>query len=77
MDLIERIFRMEGSLYKACNNRKAFFTYNAVGNYNLWSSQKVAFLLDNIYIRFGSKLYIQIVDIPMGTNCPPLVADLL
>ena len=34
------------------------------------------FLLDNIFIRFGSKLYWQIVGIPMGTNCAPLVADL-
>ena len=44
------------------------------------SCQKVCealtFLLDNIYIRFGSKLYRQIVGIPMGTNCDPLVADL-
>ena len=30
----------------------------------------------NIYIRFGTKLYRQIVGIPMGTNCAPLVADL-
>ena len=36
----------------------------------------VTFLLDNIYIRFGTKLYRQIVGIPMGTNCAPLVADL-
>ena len=36
----------------------------------------LTFLLDNIYIRFGSKLYRQIVGIPMGTNCAPLVADL-
>ena len=34
------------------------------------------YLLDNIFIRFGSKLYRQIVGIPMGTNCAPLVADL-
>ena len=33
-------------------------------------------LLDNVFIRFGSKLYRQIVGIPMGTNCAPLVADL-
>ena len=33
-------------------------------------------LLDNIFISFGSKLYIQIVGILMGTNCAPLVADL-
>ena len=28
------------------------------------------------FIRFGTKLYIQVVMIPMGTNCAPLVADL-
>ena len=49
--------------------------------YTLWSCQNVcdalSYLLDNIYIRFGTKLYRQIVGIPMGTNCAPLVADLL
>ena len=34
------------------------------------------YLLDNIFIRFGSKLYRQIVGISMGTNCAPLVAVL-
>ena len=29
-----------------------------------------------IYIRFGTKLYRQIIGIPMGTNCAPLEADL-
>ena len=57
-----------------------FFTCDAVKFYNLLSCQKVCealtLLLDNIYIRFGSKLYRQIVGIPMGTNCAPLVADL-
>ena len=80
MDLIERTFQREGSLYIACNDRNVFFISDAVSNYNLWSCQKVCealtFLLDNIYIRFGSKLYRQIVGIPMGTNCAPLVADL-
>ena len=33
--------------------------------------------LDNISIRYGSKLYRQSVGIPMGTNCAPLVEDLL
>ena len=48
--------------------------------YKLWSCQNVCealiYLLDNIYIRSGTKLYRQIVGIPMGTNCAPLVADL-
>ena len=34
------------------------------------------YLLDNVFIRLGSKLYRQIVGIPMETNCAPLVADL-
>ena len=34
------------------------------------------YLLDNIFIRFCSKLYRQIVGIPTATNCAPLVADL-
>ena len=80
VDLIERTFQREGSLYIACDDKNAFFTSDAVRNYNLRSYQKVCealtFLLDNIYIRFGSKLYRQIVGIPMGTNCAPLGADL-
>ena len=38
--------------------------------------EALSLLLDNIYIRFGSKLYRLIVGIPMGTNCAPLVADI-
>ena len=74
------MFQRGGSLYIAYNDRHAFFTSDAVKYYNLWSCQKVCealtFLLDNIYIRFGSKLYRQIVGIPVGTNCAPLVTDL-
>ena len=82
LDLIERTFyKKEGKLYLACNDKKAFFTSKDHCNgYQLWSCQNVcdalSFLLDNNYIRFGTKLYRQIVGIPMGTNCAPLVADL-
>ena len=41
MDLIERIFHREGSLYNTCNDRRVFFTSDAVRNYNLWSCLKV------------------------------------
>ena len=57
-----------------------FFTSGDTTPYKLWSCQNVCkaliYLLDNIYIRFGTKLYRQIVGIPMGTNCAPLLADL-
>ena len=79
-ELIEQTFNRVGSLYFACNDKHAFFTSEQPKRYKLWSCQKMCdalhYLLDNIFIRFGSKLYRQIVGIPMGTNCAPLVADL-
>ena len=78
--LIEQTSNRKGSLYLACNEKRAFFTSEQPKRYNLWSCQKVCdavhYLLDNISIRFGSKLCRQVVDIPMGTNCAPLAADL-
>ena len=57
-----------------------FFTSEKPKKYHAWSCKNVCdaltFLLDNIFIRFGTKLYRQVVGIPMGTNCAPLVADL-
>ena len=41
VDSIERTFQREGSLYIACNDKNAFFTSDAVRNYNLWSCQKM------------------------------------
>ena len=77
--LIEHTFSREKALYLACKGQRAVFTSSVYKNYNLWSCQKVEaldYLLDNIFIRFGTKLYRQIIGIPMGTNCAPLVADL-
>jgi hypothetical protein len=34
------------------------------------------FLIDNIFVSFGGTLFKQVVGIPMGTNCAPLLADL-
>ena len=77
VDLIENTFRREEVLYLACNEERAYFASEEHKKYDLWSCQKVTdaliYLLDNIYIRFGSKLYRQNVGIPMGTNCAPLL----
>ena len=66
--------------YLACKDQCAFFTYDVYKNYNLWSCQNVCealvYLLDKFFIMFGTKLYRQIIGIPMVTNCAPLVADL-
>ena len=60
IDLIERTFyKKEGKLYLAFNDKNAFFTSkDHYKGYHLWSCQNVcdalSFLLDNIYIRFGT-----------------------
>ena len=62
---------MENELFSLQKNIK---------KYNSWTCQKVTealiYLLDNIYIGIGSKLYRKNVGIPKGTNCVLLVADL-
>ena len=65
LDLIEWTFKRAlknyGSLYLACNDRKAFFTSSDQSRYTLWSCQNVcdalSYLLDNIYIRFGTNCW--------------------
>ena len=34
------------------------------------------FLIDNIFVMFGRRVFQQTVDIPVGINCDPLLADL-
>ena len=55
---------------------RLFYTSSDQSRYTLNVSDALFYLLDNMYIRFGTKLYKQIVEIPMGTNCAPLVAYL-
>ena len=40
------------------------------------SCEAFTFHMENIYVQFDGIVYQQIVGIPMGTNCAPLIADL-
>ena len=77
--LLKITFRPCSAFYKTLqgNEESAFFASEEHKRYDLWSCQKVTdaliYLLDNIYIRFSSKLYRQNVGIPMGTNCASLL----
>ena len=77
VDLIENTIRHEEVVYLACNEERAVFASEEHKRYNLCYCQKVTealiYLLDTIYIIFGSKLYRQNVGIPMGINCAPLL----
>ena len=35
------------------------------------------FLIDNIFVTFGGRVFQQTIDIPVGTNCVPFLADLI
>ena len=61
--LIERTCNREWSLYFACNDGHAFFTFEEHKRYAILSCQTLTFPLDIIYIRFGTKLYRKIMGI--------------
>ena len=60
---------------------KGYFivTINSVGD-DLYTADQlcrmVEFLIDNIFVKFGGCLLHQVIGIPMGMNCTPLLADL-
>ena len=36
----------------------------------------INFLIDNIFVECGGEIFQQVIGIPMGTNCAPLLADI-
>ena len=59
---------------------RSYFTSDPLNGDNKHTANDICkmieFLVDNIYVRFDGQLFIQMVGIPMGTNCAPLLADL-
>ena len=60
---------------------KGYFTHDINGGKdNMYTADNVCktieFLLDNIFVQFGGRLFCQAIGIPVGTNCAPLLADL-
>ena len=54
-------------------------TLKKYDSYKCWTCAELyeafTFLMENIFVQFEGKVYQQIVGIPMGTNCAPLIAD--
>ena len=60
---------------------KGYFTHDINGGGdNMFTADSICemieFLIDNIFVRFGGRLFRQVIGIPVGTNCAPLLADL-
>lgn len=65
----------------ATREHKSFFTDKFYDkNYKSWTCTELCsaltYLIDNIFVEFENKVYRQVIGIPMGTNCAPLIADL-
>ena len=84
-ELVEQMFDRGGgggggSLYLACSDKGAFFTSEQPRRYKLWSCRKVCGALhchlDSVFVGFGSKLCRQVVGVPVGTGCAPVLLQI-
>ena len=66
--------------YIVINNSRCYFVINHSDAKQKYTEDDIVnmldFLIDNIYVEFGGQIFQQVVGIPMGTNCAPLLADL-
>ena len=84
-NLVHNAFRKKnGSVrytYIKVTRSKGYFTHDIKGGGdNMYTAddicQMIGFLIDNIFVQFRGCLFRQVIGIPMGTNCAPLLADL-
>ena len=66
--------------YLGFGHKGAYFVKEHSDSENEYSEddmiKMLEFLVDNIFVVFARKVFQQIVGIPMGTNCAPLLADI-
>ena len=68
----------ESKTYICTSDQAGFFANKKYESY--WTCTELCeayvFLMENIYVQFDGMVYQQIVGVPMGTTCAPLIADL-
>ena len=66
--------------YLVLGHEEAYFVKEHSDSKNKYSEDDIIkmleFLVDKIFVVFAGKVFQQIVGIPMGTNCAPLLADI-
>ena len=79
-DLLKKIFNTKGKSFIVTNNFCTFWTNDRTpARYTYFSCRELCLAIDfliDIYVRFGSSVFRQVIGIPMGTNSAPLLADL-
>ena len=83
-DLIKQAFRFKNGKkryeYIVTNYNSTYFVKNDTSAKNKYTEDDIVnminFLIDNIFVQCGGIIFQQVIGIPMGTNCAPLLADL-
>ena len=69
-----------GYTHIKAGRNKSHFSNDLLSGDNKYTASDICkmieLLVDNIYIKFGGQFFRQMVGIPIGTNCTPLLADL-
>jgi hypothetical protein len=72
--------RNDGSKFVVLGYNSRYFSNKIQKGKTCYSEEQVVsmleFLIDSIFVSSGGALCQQVVGIPMGTNCAPLLADL-
>ena len=80
LSLVKWCFDRESKTYLCTSAKAGFFSNKKYDSYACLTCTELCeaftFLMENIYVQFDGMIYRQIVGIPMGTNCAPLIADL-
>ena len=80
LSLVKWCLNRESKTYLCTSDKAGFFSNKTYDSYKCWTctefSEAFTFLMENIYVQFGGMVNQQIVGIPLGTNCAPLIADL-
>ena len=78
--LIIEAFRIRGASFISVSYDNVFCSNTRRRDYVNTPAEKlmeyIKFLVDNVYISVGNRIYKQTEGIPMGTDCAPMLANL-
>ena len=80
LSLVNWCFNRESKTHLCISVKAGRFSNKKYDSNKCWSCAELCeaftFLMENIFVQFDIMVYQQIVGIPMGANCAPLIADL-
>ena len=80
LSLVNWCFNRESKTYLYTSDKAGLFSNKKYDSNKCWTCAELCeaftFVMENIYVQFEGMVCQQILGIPMGTNCAPLIADL-